>query len=560
MTADFGEFVRAHYGRVAGLVAGLLSDRRQAEAIAREAFRRAHARWPQLAGDPASGDRAAAAWVRREAVRLGVARAATRRAAAAGEPLEVTPLSTALRRVPIPQRTVLVLSWLGELDTAEIARNLGIDVGTVLTRLAAARHRLVRELGDDSVTDAELRARLAEWVSPVTGLPTPDTAPLSRRPLSLRAPSWRQGAWPRAGLVAGLVVVLAGIGFGAYAGLRGGTQPVRRPAAVHVPTGTGWSWQRGAWFPAGKLPAADAGPSVAPYIVRIGADYNPATTVMNVFTGLPAGIVESPAPPQGFTGVAAAGDDRTFVLSTNPGSAIKFYEIQLGPTGQPGHPVLLLTVPYWKYLDFAVSPDASMLAYTTKSGIEVVSLPAGTSRTWTAPSGAAYRLSWAGDRMLAFGWYNKSGLTAVRLLDTRAPGTDLLTSKQLIPASALSADGGYPLITPDGSKVIATNYTTGSAGQDPVAGLVEEFSARTGHLLASVTHRFSASSDAAGLWCVPMWTNSAGTHVVSFCGAPGSYKTGVVTYDNGHIASSTLQVPLNGPGYAQYRQGGSYAW
>jgi hypothetical protein len=282
--------------------------------------------------------------------------------------------------------------------------------------------------------------------------------------------------------------------------------------------------------------------------------------VLNVFTGRSAGIVAPPAPPQGFTGVAAAGDDRAFVLSTHSGSAIKFYEIRLGPAGQPGHPVLLLTVPYWKYIDFAVSPDASMLAYTTKGGIEVVSLPAGTSRIWTAPSGAAYRLSWAGDRTLAFGWYDNSGLAAVRLLDTRAPGTDLLTSKQLIPASTLSADGGYPLITPDGTKVIATNYTAGSAGQPPVAGLVEEFSARTGHLLASVTHRFSASSDAAGVWCVPMWTNSAGTHVVSFCGAPGSYETGVVTFDNGHIASSTLQVPLNGPGYGQYFQGGSYAW
>jgi len=62
----------------------------------------------------------------------------------------------ALMRLPLAQRQVLVLYYLADLPVDDIARDCGISVGTVRTRLAAARHRLYRELreSDEEVPHA----------------------------------------------------------------------------------------------------------------------------------------------------------------------------------------------------------------------------------------------------------------------------------------------------------------------------------------------------------------------------------------------------------------------
>jgi RNA polymerase sigma-70 factor (ECF subfamily) len=49
-------------------------------------------------------------------------------------------------RLPLPQRQVLVLYYLADLPVNDIARDCGVSVGTVRTRLAAGRQRLEREL------------------------------------------------------------------------------------------------------------------------------------------------------------------------------------------------------------------------------------------------------------------------------------------------------------------------------------------------------------------------------------------------------------------------------
>jgi DNA-directed RNA polymerase specialized sigma24 family protein len=116
---DFAEFYQASYGRMVGLVAALVGDRSQAEDIAQEAFSRALTRWPRIARYDLPE-----AWVRRVALRLTVD--ATRR----------------MRRADLP--------------VDDIARDCGISVGTVRTRLAAARHRLYRDLreSDEEVPNA----------------------------------------------------------------------------------------------------------------------------------------------------------------------------------------------------------------------------------------------------------------------------------------------------------------------------------------------------------------------------------------------------------------------
>jgi RNA polymerase sigma-70 factor (ECF subfamily) len=156
---DFTEFYEASYGRVVALVAAITGERHQAEDIAQEAFARALTRWSRVARYDLPE-----AWVRRVALRLCIdAGRRTRRAAllslrlsrlvAAGreprDPLATTALSVALLRLPLAQRQAVVLYYLADLPVEEIARDSGVSVSTIRTRLAAARHRLERELAEN---------------------------------------------------------------------------------------------------------------------------------------------------------------------------------------------------------------------------------------------------------------------------------------------------------------------------------------------------------------------------------------------------------------------------
>jgi RNA polymerase sigma factor (sigma-70 family) len=67
-------------------------------------------------------------------------------------PIEIWPeyvaLVTALAQVDFDQREVVVLRYLADLGTADIADQLGIPEGTVKSRLARARERLAGLLED----------------------------------------------------------------------------------------------------------------------------------------------------------------------------------------------------------------------------------------------------------------------------------------------------------------------------------------------------------------------------------------------------------------------------
>jgi RNA polymerase sigma-70 factor (ECF subfamily) len=154
---DFQEFYEASYGRIVALVAAMLLNRHEAQDIAQEAFARALARWPRIAGYDLPE-----AWVRRVAIRLAAdsgrrlrrtARVSERLASARrgsdpepADALALTPLGCALRRVPLRQREVLVLHYLADLPVEVISRDFGMPSGTVKSRLAAGRRRLEAEL------------------------------------------------------------------------------------------------------------------------------------------------------------------------------------------------------------------------------------------------------------------------------------------------------------------------------------------------------------------------------------------------------------------------------
>jgi hypothetical protein len=385
--------------------------------------------------------------------------------------------------------------------------------------------------------DEELRERLAAWIRPVESLPAPDIAVIRRR---ARHRMMRNAAIG----VAAAAVVAAAAGAIVVSLPRGG-----RPAAIPVPS------PHPTWYPAGRLPAASAGPAAAPYFVTLAFQRSPVPAVVaDAFTGKTLATVH---PPRGtsFVGAAAAGDDRTFVLATQkapnaPGT--RFYELRLGPAGRP-LPLTLLRVPRMAYADiFAVSADGSSLAIAagpaSNGRIEVVSLATGAVRAWgSSDRGSATSLCWAGDRLLAFGWSDASRPARVarqrsglRLLDTAAPGSDLMSSRLIVSQAARfgSYRGlGDPLITPDGSKVFATMVS--GEPLNPMAEVVE-FSARTGQALRAVIPPSGESG--MGHWCGALWTDPSGQHLLAACGdfLPG----GQGRVDNGHFTPMNLHVPI----------------
>jgi len=410
--------------------------------------------------------------------------------------------------------------------------------------------------------DDELRAQLADWVRPVASLPVPDIRVLRRRARRRGAYRALAVAAVTAAVAVGAVAVAASL---PGAGRPAGGRPVDSAPSWSAAPGT---WSRGAWQPALPLPAGDAAPAVAPYILI--PRYGGVIQVRDVFRSVTTIATVQPPPGQYLAGAASAGDDRTFVLLAaiggqrngigypmNP-TTMAFDELRLGSDGQVQWLHVLFTLPARDVEAgyFAISQDASMLAYTTNnSGFETVSLATGTGRSWPpvdAGTVAPYSLSWAGDRTLAFEWASGDNPhppgIGIRVLDVTAPGNLLQASRLIVGYGRYcAAFGGCrddPVITPDGSTVIVPRAVCvracGAAEVNP-AGLftdsVVEYSTLTGRAIADVAP--PVTSPFPGTLCVPVWTDPSGVQVVTSCGH-GEW------YDRGHVSRITLHMPMNG--------------
>jgi hypothetical protein len=291
------------------------------------------------------------------------------------------------------------------------------------------------------------------------------------------------------------------------------------------------------------------------YAVALGRIAGGAGTVLDPATGKILGTVPTPTPLSDFQWVAAAADDRTFVLAEQGrAAALRFYLLHLAPNGKPGE-LTPLDVPPLRdaqIYGMALTADASELAVAWLHGpassvsghISVTTVATGATRTWTSAHGYATTVSWAGDRTLAFGWQDTTdqARSGVRLLDTAAPGTNPLASRLIIPASfrvdRLDAPGN-PLITQDGSTVFATMASgTKSA--------IVRFSARTGKLDAVLTRPARSVP-----FCGVLWTDPHGRHLLTQCG------TTQASIDRGHRTPIHLHqlIPASPIGYAN-----TFAW
>lgn len=166
-TAAFGELVSIHMQRCYYAALGMVGSPQDAEDLSQEAFARAFRARARL--DP---ERPFYPWLyqilrrlcynftrdtgsrRRKLEEAGgwlVAEATTRAAADDPERLRATDelrrrLEAAIRKLPIAQREVLVLKEFEGLKYREIAGLLEVPIGTVMSRLYAARQRLASQL------------------------------------------------------------------------------------------------------------------------------------------------------------------------------------------------------------------------------------------------------------------------------------------------------------------------------------------------------------------------------------------------------------------------------
>jgi len=187
--------------------------------------------------------------------------------------------------------------------------------------------------------------------------------------------------------------------------------------------------------------------------------------------------------------VAAAPSDREFFLAivesgpSNPDTFL--FRLRLSATGHWHLSARTLLISSGKDIvgvtGIAVSPDGSRLAATIAdfrgaspvpvSEIKIFPLRGGSARVWAAPSHPADAADpvWASDTRLAFLWLDHLKVekansysvfrTQERLLDTKAPGHSVLSSRVLATARAPHAflfESAY--IAQHGSQIIASAY------------------------------------------------------------------------------------------------------
>jgi RNA polymerase sigma-70 factor (sigma-E family) len=146
---SFDAFYRASRQRLYDCLYALTGNAAEAQDAVHEAYARAWQRWATIENyaDPE-------AWVRTVARRVAVSRWRRARSALhayrrAGPPPDLPGpnpdalvLVDALGRLPVAQRTAVVLHHLVGLPVADVARETGVPVGTVKARLSRGRRAL----------------------------------------------------------------------------------------------------------------------------------------------------------------------------------------------------------------------------------------------------------------------------------------------------------------------------------------------------------------------------------------------------------------------------------
>ena len=165
--ADFDRLYRTSYHRVLFTLTGMLRNRAAAEDCTQEAFVKAYKAWSTW--EPVAP---AEAWVHRIALNLAVSYLRAQKLREVGEVLRrfgrpatqapsregANELLDALHRIPEKDATVVILRHHHGYTNREIAHALGIPESTVASRLASAKAKLRKQLGDSAGEPGEGRS------------------------------------------------------------------------------------------------------------------------------------------------------------------------------------------------------------------------------------------------------------------------------------------------------------------------------------------------------------------------------------------------------------------
>ena len=316
------------------------------------------------------------------------------------------------------------------------------------------------------------------------------------RPLQVptRRPTWRPHLLPFTAAAAVIAVITAGA---LVAGLAAAHKPAADKPAVSgpAPAGLPHFYVTTSSGPGGRGIQA---------VVRASAS-GKVTGIVPVPSALPVEWSDS-----GGTFVTAAADDRSFIIGvqggqspTKTGLDLRLFRFAISAAGKPGHLTELAPAPMRNETTegIALSPDGKLLAVSLMNdsavgAIQVLDLATGATRTWTAPAHSVYipgPPSWAdGSRVIAFTWLRstQSGLMSaprgIRLLDTAAPGDNLVAGTAIVPSGMVAAGSIVSaLITPDGRDVIVVTWRdlTPQASTHTVIVQFAELRAATGRLV-----------------------------------------------------------------------------
>jgi RNA polymerase sigma-70 factor (sigma-E family) len=158
---EFAEFFRASWEPCLRAVVAVVGSPQLAEDQVAEAFAKAWVSWRKVRRHPAprawvvrTALNTGASWWRRRRRELPLADHDLTAPGALGGGLDAT-LLTAIWRLPHRQREVIALRIFLDLDTAAIARQLGIEAGTVRMHLSRGVTALRHELTPTKTTEAD---------------------------------------------------------------------------------------------------------------------------------------------------------------------------------------------------------------------------------------------------------------------------------------------------------------------------------------------------------------------------------------------------------------------
>jgi hypothetical protein len=304
-------------------------------------------------------------------------------------------------------------------------------------------------------------------------------------------------------------------------------------------------------------PAVDGGAVPAYYVVVNGS----SAKVLATATGNVLATVRSAG---GFAAVSAAAGDRIFGLAAVRKSRTELYLLRLNPQAGTARlnalPIAIPTGTSLQFAGLALSPDGTKLAVavnnyssntsTYGAGIWVYDLATGSRREWRGAGKVTEGLaegpgwlSWAADdKTLAFDFETGvlEAFLTVRLLDTRAPGTNLSSSRVVLRSQEIRTTTQpqleSPLITADGKTIVLGQCEVGNQGPGcpsiggsqgrfvPETLSIDEYSARTGRRIATV-HQWrydvpQAQSENPGPPPSVLWASQSGTVLIVSTGAP----------------------------------------